>query len=126
MFEYDHYRWKHDPNDGEYELQFDRFETSPDGDYRDDQAVLLIADKEDKTELIGQVILPTADVPEIERDNTVRTAIFHGTIKDGKITELRYEPELTEQRIEEARERHNRVRKTDNEYDTEHRRTGEQ
>lgn len=110
MFEDASYRWKDDPDDGNYEFQFDRFESSPEGEYNNDQAVLLIATEEDKTDLVGQIILSTAEVPEIERDDTVRTAIFHGVIEDGSVIELRYDSKLTEQRIEEAMERHNSVR----------------
>lgn len=106
MFEYAHYRWKDDPADGEYELQFDRFETS-ERENPNNQVVLLIVDE---TGFVGDVVLPTADVPEITPDEQVGTAIFCGTIRDGEIVALTYDPELTKQGIKEAKESYNRVR----------------
>lgn len=105
MFDDAHYRWKHEPDDGEYELQFDRFETSERGDYHD-QVVLLIVDE---GEGVGDVVLPTADVPGIESEEAGTTAIFYGRVEDSEVVDLTYDPELSEQRHKEAQSRHDRV-----------------
>ncbi|WP_248910531.1 hypothetical protein [Halocatena marina] len=103
MFDDAHYRWRDEPDDGEYELQFDRFESN--------KAVLLVVDKTEDWP-IGDIVLPATDTPGIDPDNAVRTAIFHGTIDGSELVELVYDPQITEQRIREAEERYERVRAT--------------
>lgn len=95
------YWWEEDPDDGEYELQFDRFESN--------KAVLLVNDEAEEWP-IGDIVLPAASVPELDPDDAVGTAIFHGTIEDGELTEIAYDSTLTEQRITEAEEQDERVR----------------
>ncbi|RRJ28784.1 hypothetical protein [Halocatena pleomorpha] len=97
-FEDAHYRWKDEPVDGEYELQFDRFEM---GDERYEQAVLLIVSKENR-ETIGHVVLPTTDVPHINPHESTKTKIYHGKLKDAEIVELKYDSELSKQRHKEG------------------------
>lgn len=117
MFEDAHYRWKDNPVDGEYELQFDRFETSSSSDHYD-KAVLLIA-KTDTTGTVGDVTLRTAAVPALDPDEPNMTRIFHATIEKGKIVEMNYDPELSQQRHEEAKDLYNSlVGNTDDERDT--------
>lgn len=114
MFEDAHYRWREEPNDGEYELQFDRFESLEDDH---DHTVLLIVDTEED-ELIGQVTGSTEDVPGIDPEDAVRGAIFHGRVESGEIIDIRYDPERTEQRIEEVQERYERIRSTPDDENT--------
>ncbi len=95
MFDEAHYRWKGDPDDGTYELQFDRFELN--------KAVLLIVDRE-IDDIVGQVVLPADDVPGIEPDDSGGGAILHGVVEDEEIIEMTYDPELTEQRRAELKD----------------------
>lgn len=115
MFDDAHYRWKDDPVEGEYELQFDIFETSKNGNYHD-RAVLLIVDEEGG---VGDVVLPTADIPGIEPEEAGTTAIFHGVIEDGEIVELTHGPELSKKRHKKAQKRHDRVQVPPGEEDNE-------
>jgi hypothetical protein len=118
VFEDAHYRWSDGPVDGEYELQFDRFETSSGGD-RYDKAILLIAEKE-TTGTVGDVTLQTAEVPALDPDKPNMTRIFHSIIENGEIVDMNYDPELSEQRHEEINELHERVRAaSDDENDIE-------
>ncbi|UPM43105.1 hypothetical protein [Halocatena salina] len=104
MFDDAYYSWQEEPDDGEYELQFDHFESI---DSYHDHAGLFIVDKKERP--LGDITVPTAEVPEIDPDDVVRTAIFHGSVEDGELTTLRYDPELTEQRRKEAEELSKRV-----------------
>lgn len=94
-FDEAHYRWQEDPNDGEYELQFDRFESN--------KAVLLIVDRE-IDEIVGQVVLPANDVPGLDPDDPITTRIFYGIIEDSEIVDITYDPELSEQRHKKAQQ----------------------
>lgn len=114
MFEDAHYRWREEPDDGEYELQFDRFESLED---HHDQICLLVVDEAEDWP-IGDVVIPTDDVPEIAPDDTIGTAIFRATIEDGTLVALEYDPELTEQGIKEAEERYERIRSTPDDENT--------
>lgn len=116
MFDDAYYRWKDDPVEGEYELQFDHFDSSAEGDHYD-QAVLLIAET-DIVGTVGRVVLRTDVVPGLDRDEPNMTRIYHATLEDGEIVEMNYDPELSEQRHEEAKKRYNRIfRNTDDESD---------
>ncbi|UPM43723.1 hypothetical protein [Halocatena salina] len=95
------YWWEEDPDNGEYELQFDRFESN--------KAVLLVVDEAEEWP-IGDIVLPAASVPELDPDDAVGTAVFHGTIEDGELIEIAYDSALTEQRITEAEEQDKRIR----------------
>lgn len=112
--------------DGEYEFQFDRFESTD--DYHD-RVVFLTVDTEkslNKDErFVGDVVLPTADIPEIDSNDAVGTAIFHGTVEDNELVELVYNPELTEQRITEAEEQYERIRATPNDNNTDSGKSGD-
>jgi hypothetical protein len=115
MFEDAHYRWKDGPVEGEYELQFDRFESSGGAD--DDQAVLIIVNEEKSG--VGEVILSTTDVPGIDQEEAVGTAIFYGILENRELVRLTYDSELSEQRQEKARKLHDRVRSdSDDENET--------
>lgn len=121
MPDYPYYNWKYEPDDGEYELQFDRFESSADGD-RYDLTILLIADEEkdrgEEGRLVGDVAYPTTDIPGLNPDEQNMTMIFHGTIEDGEIIEMTHDAELSEKRHEEGKKLHDRAfGKTDDESD---------
>lgn len=110
------YRWDHEPADGEYEFQFDRFEST--GDYHD-QVVFIIVDTE-RDEDIGDVMLPTADVPNLDTDDPATTRIFHGTVEDSEVIDMTYDQELSEQRHEKAQKEFDRLfSDTDDENETE-------
>lgn len=116
MFEDAHYRWQDGPIEGEYELQFDHFETS-EGGTRYDKAVLLIAET-DTVGTVGRVILRTAAVPGLDRDEPNMTRIYHTTIEDGEIVALDYDSELSEQRHEKAQQEYDSIfGNTDDEND---------
>ena len=115
MTDYPYYNWKHEPDDGEYELQFDRFGSSADGD-RYDLTMLLIVDTEknlgEEEEIVGDVAYPIADIPSADPDEPNMTRIYHATIEDNEIVEMTHDPELSEKRHEEINELHERVRAT--------------
>jgi hypothetical protein len=112
MTDYPYYNWKHEPDDGEYELQFDRFESSADGD-RYDLTIFLIIDTEkdlgEEGRFVGDVAYPTADISSTDLDEPNMTRIFHAIIKDSEIVEMTYKPEVSQQRHEEAQERLDRM-----------------
>lgn len=112
MTDYPYYNWKYEPDDGEYELQFDRFETSADGD-RHDLAILLIADTDkdlrEEGRLVGDVAYPTVDVPEMDRNSPATTRIYHAIIEDNEIAKMTYKPEISKQRHEEAQKQYDRL-----------------
>lgn len=119
MFENAYYNWREEPDDGEYELQFDHFESSADGYYHDHAALLVVEDNEEWP--IGDVTVPIEETPEIEPEDRVGTAIFRGMIEDNKLIALEYDSELTEQGTKEARKSSERVRASsdDKDIDTE-------
>jgi hypothetical protein len=122
MTDYPDYRWNDDPDNGEYELQFDRFEPTTET-YRGSVVFLIVDTDKDLREeerIIGNVTYRTETVPEIDPDEPATTRIFHATIKDSKIVEMTYKPEISEQRHEEAKKRYNRLTgKTEDEGYTE-------
>lgn len=107
MFDDAHYRWDHDPADGEYEFQFDRFETTE--DYHD-QAVFIIVDTENEED-IGDIILPTANVPDLSPDDA-SGGIYIGTIEDSSIVNMTYDPDRTEQQRQDIKQLYDQVRAT--------------
>lgn len=110
------YHWDRDPADGEYEFQFDRFEST--GDYHD-QAVFIIVDTE-SDEVIGDVMLSTADVPDLDSDDSATTRIYHGTVEDSEVVDMTHNQELSEQRYEKAQKEFDRLLSdTDDENETE-------
>lgn len=120
MTDYPRYRWKDDPADGEYELYFDRFESTADGDYHD-LAILEIVDMKkdigEEGQFVGDVAYPTADVPGMDRGSPATTRIYHATIEDNAIIEMTYKPELSEQFHEEAQQQYDRLTRNTDESD---------
>lgn len=114
MFEDAYYNWREEPDDGEYELQFDRFESLD--SYHDHVYLLVVDDPEGWP--IGDITIPVEETPEIEPEDRVGTAIFRGMIEDKELVTLEYNSKLTEQGIEEARKSSERVRATSDDENT--------
>ncbi|WP_248910530.1 hypothetical protein [Halocatena marina] len=110
MFEDARYRWDRDPDDGEYELQFDRFESTTN---HHDQGVFLIVDTEkcldEEGRFVGDVILSTADVPDLNPDDPATTKIYDGIIEDNKIKAMTFDQEKSKNRHEKFQGRLDRL-----------------
>lgn len=83
MTEYPYYNWKHEPDDGEYELQFGEFKTSEGGDKHDLVALLIVDPEAD--EAIGEVYYPTVYTPGSNRGTPLGRRFF---MVSSKITKL--------------------------------------
>lgn len=115
MFDDGFYRWDRDPADGEYELQFDRFESTD--DYHD-HAVFIIVDTETDKD-IGDVMLPTTDVPDLDSNDRATTMIYHGIVEDGEVVDMKYDQELSKERHKQAKEEFDQLfSDTDDETDS--------
>ncbi|RRJ27580.1 hypothetical protein [Halocatena pleomorpha] len=94
-FDEAHYRWYDEPDDGEYEIQFDRFESN--------KAVFLIVDQE-IDDIIGQAVFHVENVPDLNSGDSITTRIFHGMVKDREVIDMTYDSELSEQRHEKTQQ----------------------
>lgn len=90
--------------DGEYTAVVDRI-------VDDQQAVLMI---EDGDETIDEMVIDTDRLPQ----NATERAVLEVQIQNGSLTDMKYQPEQTEARLERAKERFDKLSKPLSEEDS--------